>query len=194
MALFDNKIKKIGDELVENKKLQYLDLSNNLIEECDLDKLPQSITIFNIENNPLKLEECYVKSCLTNLFQFNKREYIDEEFVPEEKLPFDRSTLSQMRSSQSGLDLLKSVPKKDVKEVEEGIPSTSTSLAEISKANSEIVENYKQALMEEMERIKKEFKEKKEKLIAEIQERKSKLRDETNVSHSSDSSSESIEE
>ncbi|KAG2378066.1 hypothetical protein C9374_008688 [Naegleria lovaniensis] len=183
-------IKKIGDELMENKRLQFLDLANNEIEECDISKLPKSIAIFNVENNPLKLEENFVKSCLPNLMQFNKREYIDEEFVPEEKLPFDRTTLSQMRSSQSGLDLLKNSKNEDQTT---DIPTTSASLAELAKANSDIVENYKHALMEEMDRIRTEFKDKKEKLIAEIQERKSKLRAEKS-SLNSTSSDESSDE
>lgn len=177
--MFENKIKKIGSELEDNTKLQFLDLSCNQIEECDLSLLPKSIVIFNIESNPINLMEEDAKLHLPNLLQFNKREFINEEFVAEEELPFDRKTLTRLRSSQSGRDILRQSISKDSTASsdteDEIIPVTKVSkmsLADLEKVNNEVVENYKKSLFEEMERIKTEFKEKKDKVINGIKERK----------------------
>ena len=175
LALFENKIKTIEDELTENTKLQFLDISSNQLESCSLDKLPKSLIVFNVGNNPFTPAEDEVRQFLPNLVQFNDNNCVDTQFVSEETLPFSSTSLTRERpSSQSGMlrmSISESLPEPE----EQVIAANRVSYEDLARVNAEIVENYKKALVEEMDRIKKEFQEKKEKLVQESQERKKSL-------------------
>ena len=161
--------------MCENTKLQFLDVSSNQLERCALEKLPKSLVVFNVGNNPFATSESEVRQFLPNLVQFNDNNYVDTQFVSEETLPFSTASLTRERpSSQSGMlrmSITESLPEPE----EQVIAANRVSYEDLARANADIVENYKKALAEEMERIKKEFQEKKEKLVQESHERKKSL-------------------
>jgi Leucine-rich repeat (LRR) protein len=73
LALFGNQITRVEKELSTCTKLEYLDVSNNQIELLELESLPKSIQILNIQENPIAsqitLEQA--KQALPKLIMFN---------------------------------------------------------------------------------------------------------------------------
>ncbi|KAL5007300.1 hypothetical protein ScPMuIL_016106 [Solemya velum] len=82
LTLAGNRIRKV--ENLSNSKLLFLDLSNNKIEEFDIDEFPQSLIILNLKYNPCTKGGDYRGRIIQDLPCL--RQLDEEEITREEKL------------------------------------------------------------------------------------------------------------
>jgi hypothetical protein len=108
LALFGNRIRSIGKEILNCTNLEYLDVSDNLIENIDWEYLPKSLQILNIQGNPvastISVEE--INKQLPKLIVFNDTNLGKTEEVQKEDLEPETATkLAQSVSKEEFANL-----------------------------------------------------------------------------------------
>jgi Leucine-rich repeat (LRR) protein len=103
LALFNNQITRVEKELMTCNKLEYFDVSNNLIEHIELESLPKSIQILNIQGNPvasqLQLEQ--VVKVLPKLILFNDKSLDSKQINIKDQQDLESFTAEKLEHSIS---------------------------------------------------------------------------------------------
>ncbi|XP_067934718.1 leucine-rich repeat-containing protein 46-like [Watersipora subatra] len=96
LTLSHNKIKEICN--LKNTKLGFLDLSHNSIDHLDVDELPASLVILNLEGNPCQLQSGYRGSILKRCHKLSQLD--DELLTVEERRAADHEVSSESEEDE----------------------------------------------------------------------------------------------